>query len=162
MVIIRELTYVNLNEVSKILGAMRIENINIFSIDSLSKLNTINSITSDNGSKVTYVEMTPELFLKYLNLENNNFLDYNMHTMYIVRGGNYIDIKNLFATINDHCVNIGRGGSQKAHVLSPLDFRLSCYLMAMFNFNHKLINSLNTFNHITKDRYLSWMDKAGK
>jgi hypothetical protein len=52
------------------------------------------------------------------------------------------------------------GGGQKAHVLSPLDFRLSSYLMAMFNFNFKFINYLNTFNEISKDKYLSWKDKS--
>jgi hypothetical protein len=39
----------------------------------------------------------------------------------------------MFASINNCCVNVGRGGSQKAHMISPIDFRLSCYLMAMFN-----------------------------
>lgn len=47
----------------------------------------------------------------------------------------------------------------KAHALSPLDFRLSCYLMAMFNFDYNLISSLNSFNIMSKDRYLSYMDK---
>jgi hypothetical protein len=47
----------------------------------------------------------------------------------------------------------------KAHALSPLDLRLSSYLMAMFNFDYKLISSLNSFNLMSKDRYLSYMDK---
>lgn len=32
--------------------------------------------------------------------------------------------------------------------------------MAMFNFDYNLINNLNTFNYITKDRYLSWLDRT--
>ena len=86
-------------------------------------------------------------------------MDYYKNSLFIVRGGNFIDIKNLFAVIENQTVNVGRGGSQKAHGLSPLDFRLSSYLMAMFNFNYKLISSLNSFNVMTKDRYLSYMDK---
>ena len=86
-------------------------------------------------------------------------MDFNKDSLFIVRGGNWIDIKNLFATINNQNVNVGRGGSQKAHALSPLDLRLSCYLMAMFNFDYKLISKLNSFNILTKDRYLSYMDK---
>ena len=144
-----------MNEVSKILQYMRIERMTIFSIDNGSKLNTINSVTTNNGSNVTYIEMKPEYFIKFLNQEGTNFIDYNMHSMYIIRGGNFIDIKNLFKMINDCHVNIGRGGPQKSHVLSPLDFRLSCYLMALFNFNNNLISSLNTFNDLSKDRYLS-------
>lgn len=31
--------------------------------------------------------------------------------------------------------------------------------MALFNFNNNLISSLNTFNDLSKDRYLSWLDK---
>jgi hypothetical protein len=70
-----------------------------------------------------------------------------------------MDIKNLFAKIQNRNVNVGRGGSQKAHALSPLDFRLSTYLMAMFKFDYNLISSLNSFNFMSKDRYLSYMDK---
>jgi hypothetical protein len=32
--------------------------------------------------------------------------------------------------------------------------------MAMFNFNYKVINNLNTFNYISKERYLSWKDNS--
>ena len=32
--------------------------------------------------------------------------------------------------------------------------------MAMFNFNYKLISYLNTFNVMSKDRYLSWKDRS--
>jgi hypothetical protein len=155
MVVIKELKHINMNEVSKILQLMRIERMTIFSIDNSSILNTINSVTTNNGSNVTYIEMKPEYFIRFLNQEGTNFSDYNMHSMYIIRGGNFINIKNLFKMINDCYVNIGRGGPQKAHVLSPLDFRLSCYLMALFNFNNNLISSLNTFNDLSKDRYLS-------
>ena len=55
-------------------------------------------------------------------------------------------------------VNVGRGGSQKAHALSPLDIRLTTYVMAMFNFDYNLISSLNSFNTMGKDRYLSYID----
>ncbi len=139
---------------------MRIEKLNIFSIDSKLDAKIINFVNANKGSKVKYVEMNPETFIEFLNLENNNFLSYNKDSMYIIRNGDYIDIKNLFAIINDCRVNLCRGGSQKAHVLSPLDFRLSCYLMAMFNFNYELISNLNTFNDLSKDRYLSWWDKS--
>jgi hypothetical protein len=58
-------------------------------------------------------------FVDFLNVKSNNFMDYNKDSLYILRGGNFLDIKNLFAAIGDDCVNIGRGGSQKAHMLSP-------------------------------------------
>lgn len=71
--------------------------------------------------------------------------------MYILRNGNFLDIKNLFANSNYF---IGRGRGQKLHLISPLEFRLNCYLLAMYNFDFKLINELNMFYRITKDRYL--------
>jgi capsule polysaccharide export protein KpsE/RkpR len=34
--------------------------------------------------------------------------------------------------------------------------------MAMFNFDYNLIQNLNTFNYINKERYLSWKDNTLK
>ncbi len=159
IVIIKESNSINLDELSKRLGYMKIEKLNIFSINSQLETRTINIVSANKGSRVKYVEMNSEIFVEFLNFENNNFLSYNKDSLYIVRYGDYIDIKNLFTIINDCHANLCRGGSQKAHVLSPIDFKLSCYLMTMFNFNYKLISSLNTFNDLSKDRYLSYMEK---
>ena len=103
--------------------------------------------------------MNAEDYVAYLNNPLCNFLEHNKYTLYILKEGNYIDIKNIFGKINGFDTNIGRGGSQKSHMLSSLDFRLSCYLMAMFGFNYKYISSLNTFNYISKERYLPYIDK---
>lgn len=52
-------------------------------------------------------------------------------------------------------MDLGRGGSQKSHIISPLDIRLSAYLMALYNFNYKTtFISINTINILPKDRYL--------
>lgn len=79
--------------------------------------------------------------------------------MYILRNGGFIDVKKLFVNINGYQVNVGRGGAQKTHILSPLDFRLSSYLLAMFNCNYGKVAYLNAFNDLDKDRYLSYMEK---
>lgn len=162
--IVRDLKFISLNDLNIILEHMRIEKLNIFSIGNglHKKLNTINFISTDDGtnkgSKINFIEMTEEHFITFLNEDNKNFLEYNKYSLYIIRNGNFLDIKKLFARINGFDVNLGRGGPQKAHLLSPLDFRLSAYLMAMFNFDYKLISYLNTFNDISKDRYLSYLD----
>ena len=160
MIVIKELKYVNLDNFSTMLGCMGIKELNIFSIHNNSNLPPYNHVSSNKGCKMDYMEVKLDSFIKFLNQEHKNFWDYNKQNLYIIRGGNYIDIKNIFTSINNHQVNLGRGGSQKSHMLSPLDFRLSCYMMAMSNFNFDLINSLNTFNYISKDRYLSWTDKS--
>ena len=159
MVIIKEQKDINLNDLSLILGSMGIENLNIFSIHANTDIKTT-VVFSNKHSNVKYTEIYKDSFVELLNFKKFNFMDYYKNSLFIVRGGNFIDIKNLFAVIENQTVNIGRGGSQKAHALSPLDFRLSSYLMAMFNFDYNLISSLNSFNIMTKDRYLTYMDKS--
>lgn len=160
MIVIKEQKYLSLDNLSKRLSFMGIEKLNIFSIVNKSDLPTYNFVSTNKGCLVKYVEARSDIFIKFINQENNNFFDYNNHSLFILRGGGYIDIKNIFNTVNNQEVNLGRGGSQKAHMLSPLDFRLACYMMAMSGFNSKLINNLNTFNSLSKERYLSWTDKS--
>jgi hypothetical protein len=162
IVVLKELSEVNLNDVSKLLGIMNVDTLNIFSINHNLASNVLNYTMADNGSYVTYTEVNIENFVMYLNSESNKFYTNNKYNLYILRGGCFLDIKNLFSSINNCQVNIGRGGSQKAHVLSPLDLRLSSYLLAMFNFDYKLISYLNIFNTLDKTRYLSYLDKSFK
>ena len=155
MVIIKESKYINIDDLSLILGRMGIERLNIFSININTKTTVV---SSEEHCSVKYVEINPKNFVELLNHENCKFTELSKDSLFIARKGNWLDIKNLFALIQDRNVNIGRGGSQKAHALSPLDFRLSIYLMAMFNFDYNLISSLNSFNIMTKDRYLTYID----
>ena len=161
IVIIKELYHINLDELSKMLAVIGIEKLYIFSIDNKLDSKIMNVTTSDKYSIVKYTELNSANFIELLNF-NGKFLEYNKDSLYILRDGNFLDIKNLFSTINNGQVNVGRGGGQKAHMLSPLDLRLTSYLMAMFNFNYNLVNNLNTFNYIDKDRYLSYTDKSCK
>lgn len=143
---------------SKVLAAMHIKELNIFSIDdSIEKMKVIRR---NNGSPISYTEMTRENLLTLLNSDKTDFSEYNKYSLYILRGGGFLDIKNLFANINGHEMNVGRGGSQKAHFLSPLDLRLSSYVIAMFNCNYGWISKVNAFNSLEKDRYLSYLDKT--
>jgi hypothetical protein len=160
MVVINELSYINLDELSKILAAMHLKELNIFSIDD--NILEMKVIRRDNGSLISYTEMTREHLVTLLNNDKLNFLDYNRYSLYILRNGGFLDIKNLFTLVNGYETNVGRGGSQKAHILSPLDFRLSSYIMAMFNFNYGLISKVNAFNSLDKHRYLSYLDRTSK
>jgi hypothetical protein len=159
-IVINELNYINLDILSKVLAAMHIKELNIFSIND--KVEKMNVTRRDNGSLITYTEMKRLDLITLLNNEKINFRDYNKYSLYILRAGGFLDIKNLFAKINGHEMNLGRGGSQKAHFLSPLDMRLSAYVMAMFNCNYAWINKVNAFNSLEKDRYLSYLDRTSK
>jgi len=159
MVIINESILINLDDLSQILGSMGIETLNIFSIYGNVDTETTTVFSNNKDSNVKYIVINYDNFVELLNHENCNFMEFNKDCLFIARGGNWLDIKNLFARIQNRNVNVGRGGSQKAHALSPLDFRLSSYLMAMFKFDYKFISYLNSFNVMSKDRYLSYMDK---
>jgi hypothetical protein len=157
MFIVRESNSINLNDLNKALGCMGVDKLFIFVINNGIDSDVFCRIESKENPNVIYYEMNSVNFINFLNSNENNrnFLDYNKHSVFIIRNSNFICIKNLFSRIHNCNVNIGRGGSQMSHGLSPLDLRLTSYIMAMFNFDFKLISYLNTFNSMTKDRYLS-------
>jgi len=162
MVFIKEKKFINLDTLSKILITMGINELYIFSIDE--ELKNSRMIKRDNGCLIRYIEILPNDFAAILNWnkEKGDFRTYNKSSLYIIRDGSFLDIKNLFTNINGCKVNVGTGRSQKAHVLSPLDLRLSSYLLAMANFNYKLLSYLNDFNELEKERYLSYTDNSNK
>ena len=150
---IKELTYINLDSLSEGLSLVSIDKINIIDIKK-HPVNTVNIAKVDLGCSVNYLEIHPLAFTKLM-LNDGDFLEKNKYTLYLLRDANFYILKALFSKINDCDVNICKGNSQKSHLLSPLDLRLSSYIMALFNFNYKKISYLNKFNDISKDKYLS-------
>jgi len=121
MIIIKELKYVDLDSFTKLLGVMKIEELNIFSVNS--KFNDkIRLITNNINPGIKYIEINWKSFVLFINHENTNFLNYNKDSLYIVRGGNYIDIKNLFAKVNNEEVNLGRWRKPKSPHAKPFRF----------------------------------------
>jgi hypothetical protein len=88
------------------------------------------------------------------NPDNTNFWEYNRHTLYMLKNGNYLDLKEMFIKIQEDHVRLARGSNQKSHVVSPIDLRLSCYLMLLFNLNFSKLWKENSFHLIDKSRYL--------
>jgi hypothetical protein len=150
---------INLLELSNKLNAMNMNKLHIFSIN---KINKNSFITISKDPELNYIEVGIENFIEILKDPNkffgHNFLEINKNALFIFRDCNYIDIKNIFAKIEEHEVNIGRAFNQKSHIMSPLEFRLSFYLLAIYNFNYNLISSINSFNNINKNRYLLFTD----
>jgi len=159
MIVLKDNCTVDLDALSEALYCIGFDKLHIFSIRNDDDKGDI-SITSDKGCYIVYLNLTRTSFANFLNTQDSGFLDYNPDSLYILRNGNYLDIKNIFASIHNVDANVGRGGSQKAHVLSPLDLRLSCYMLSMFGY--KSLKDLNAFNYITKHRYLCYTDKTGK
>nr|YP_009262117.1 hypothetical protein [Chrysoporthe deuterocubensis]AMX22192.1 hypothetical protein [Chrysoporthe deuterocubensis] len=152
---VNEETEINLSNVERNVELLNINKFILFLIDGNSEMCLLNS------------DKTPFYFRKLnigefdilLKNQRDQFLNYNKNSLFILRSSNYIEIKKLFSGIEGFQTSVGRGGSQKSHVLSPLEFRLSTYLMAMFNFNSTYINSLNAFNYLGKERYLLYFEK---
>jgi hypothetical protein len=145
---------VDLFDLSKKLSLIKMDLLNIFSIN-FSESNDINCIKIQSPSIINYIEIGNVSLYKYLNNINTlEFKELNKNSLYILRYGDYGDLKRLFTGINNCAVNIARGSSQKSHVISSLEIRFSYYLMAISNFNYKYTSYLNTFDSITKDKYL--------
>jgi hypothetical protein len=159
MVVLSDECHTNLEDLSRMLNCINIDTLHIYSIHSQGLKDNVDIKRIESPMKVNYIDLGVESFIRLLNSPNTDFLDYNKNSLYVLRKGNYIDVKNVLTKIQGYEVSVGRGGSQKAHMVSPLDFRLSCYLMAMFNLDFKLINKLNTFNFIDKSRYLPYIDR---
>ena len=118
MLTIKELTYVNLDVLSRLLGAFGIEKLNVFSIDNRCQPNKINDIKSNKGAKVHFIEMDCDQFIKFINFDGG-FLEYNRNSLYILRGGNFLDIKKLFSMVSGYQVNIGRWRGSKSSYVKP-------------------------------------------
>lgn len=87
--------------------------------------------------------------------QSSLFYGWNPNSLYILRDGTYKDMKYILSLVG---IDLRRGASQKSQVLSPLDFRLSSYLMAMYNVNYKVISSSNVLNKLLKKNYLPNME----
>lgn len=105
--------------------------------------------------KVIYMEIGIKFFMeRMLDNPEHDFWVYNKDTLYILRDGDYSDLKDLFTVVQAEKVNVVRGSSQKSHIVSPIDLRLSCYLMILYNMDYSKVASSNSFNILTKNRYL--------
>nr|YP_009262053.1 hypothetical protein [Chrysoporthe austroafricana]AMX22128.1 hypothetical protein [Chrysoporthe austroafricana] len=152
---INEITQIDLNDIERNVELFNINKFILFLIDGDSEMCLLNS----DRNRFFFRKLDVKSFDILLNNLRDQFLKYNKNSLFILRSSNYIHVKKLFTGIEGFQTNVGRGGSQKSHILSPLDFRLSAYLMAMFNFNYTYINNLNAFNYLGKERYLLYFDK---
>jgi hypothetical protein len=154
----------NLLELSRNLRYMNINTLFIFSIHkSVTKTTEVFEL-EENNFALYYIEISTINFAHHLKNDTpnpilGNFKKYNSKSLYIFRDSNYIDIKNIFKNIEGNETNLGRGGIQKAHMVSPLEYRMFSYLMAISNMDYNIFYSLNMFDFIEKERYLLYPPK---
>lgn len=143
-----------------VLKGMSIDLLNIFSINLTNKFDYYTFII-DEWSTVRYIEIGVISFIELMTKQSELFFRWNPYSLYILRDGNYRDMKYILSQVGKG-INLGRGGSQKSQVLSPLDLRLSSYLMAMYNSNYKEVSSSNMFNKLFKREYLPYLEVRKK
>lgn len=68
-------------------------------------------------------------------------------------------MKFILAQVGEYGLHLTKGGDQKAHVYSPLEFRLASYLMAMSGNQYPEIVDQNMFYCLPKDKYLPFYRK---
>lgn len=154
MTILNNSVECDLWKITNLSNDMNMDSFNIFSIV-MSDTFECRVTEVEESSNVKYVEMGIKYFMEnYLDNPNIDFWKYNKNSLYILRGGDYYDVKEMFTMIHDTKVRIVRGSSQKSHMVSPIDFRLSSYLLILCNMNFKKFNAENSFNIVNKNRYL--------
>lgn len=159
--ILKEDVEINLSHLSKALNSVGINHLNIFYIIG-NDVGYIEKIRVVKPSNINFIKISIPEYIKFLSDPEEKFLDYNKESLYIIKNSNYRDVKLLFDKISTHNIDVGRGASQKSHIISPLEFRMSCYLMCMFNFNYNKVCYLNSFNTLDKSRYLPYLNKRNK
>jgi hypothetical protein len=139
-------------KINNLVNSLNMDSLYIFS---LIKSDTFEYKINDENTNVKYTEVGSKYFKRNLKHNDNvDFWEYNKNSLYILRNGDFSDIRRMFKRINNTKVQLVRGSSQKSHMVSPIDFRLSLYLTILCNMDFKYFRTNNSFNKIDKKRYL--------
>jgi len=143
---------VDLWNTSAHLNTLNIEKLNIFSIEP--KLNV--QITVSDFDNIKLIEIGFDDFMdQYMDtLDSDKLWKENSYSLYILRDSNFSDLYEMFKTFSTSKKLI-KGNSQKRHFLSPTDFRMSCYMLLLFNLNFNHFEKENDFRIIKKSVYVS-------
>jgi len=140
------------------LGTLHIKNLNLFYISD--REGGIDTTTFDNNCRLIYIDIPKKAYLNFLATKGDKaFVTYNPKSLYILDNADHSDIKRMITSIDGFNVDIVRGSSQKSHILSPLEMRLSFYISAMFNCDYNKISHINSFNVLDKSRYLPGINR---
>lgn len=158
---LKEDIYICLLDLAKLLWSFNIKTLNIFFISAENREYYVKRIIKDNCCKLTYINIHENEYLNLLAVKNGDreFAHYNPHSLYILDNGSFKDIKRMINTVEELNVDIVRGSSQKSHVLSPLELRLSFYICAIFKGNYSEAFNTNSFNKLEKWKYLPGFNK---
>lgn len=155
LVVIKKYIGNDLETISKLASMMNIEQFYIFSIFPDKDLEyQIQEV--ELPSKVNHITIGLNFFMENIlgGEQDEAFWNLNKSSLYILKDGNYSDLRRIFTSVKGIKTSLVRGSSQKAHLVSPIEFRLSTYLMILSNMDFKKVTRQNAFQNIKKDRYL--------
>nr|QWS06187.1 hypothetical protein [Clonostachys rogersoniana] len=155
LVVIKKYIGNDLESISKLASMMNIDQLYIFSIFPDPNLEySIEEVESP--SKISHISIGLDYFMETVlgGEQPENFWNLNKSSLYILKDGNYSDLKRIFTSVKGLKTTLVKGSSQKSHLVSPIEFRLSTYLMILSNMDFKKVTRQNAFQAIKKDRYL--------
>jgi hypothetical protein len=156
---------INLYEFYKNLNILSIDTLYIFSVN-VDEFDGEGCFKINKNPDFYYIEISLKTFKRLLEdpfeAFGKTFAELNRDSLFIFRDSNYISIKYQITKIEGIEVNLGRGGGQKSHLISPLELRINSYLLAMFNFRYDTISKLNAFDYLNRARYLPFISKSKK
>lgn len=98
-------------------------------------------------------------FIEILENYDNNFTDFNKHSLYIFNNSDFLNIKRVFSKNGTYNINISKEGGQRAHIVSPLEIRLFSYLLAIFNCQVNVLYNKIAFNKFDNNKYIPFYGK---
>ena len=71
---------------------------------------------------------------------------------------------NIVASMKEssNAISVSRGSNNKRHLSSKIDTRLISYMLAIFNLDMHMLNTLNAFDIVEKEVILPFMDYFNK
>jgi hypothetical protein len=161
----KENYHINIFELANLLAVLNLRRLNILKIRDNDENKCIYNFLLNEPCKINYLDLNLDAFLKLLAFPSegpSNFLKYNKHSVYILKNMNFSDLKRVLTNVEGCNVDIVKGLSQKTHILSSMECRLSLYITAILNCNYSKIASLNAFNVLSKTRYIPGINRRVK
>lgn len=107
----------------------------------------------------TYLKFNLSVFQEFISRDDIN--EHLHNTLFITDN---IPWSTIVYTIKEskYEVSVSGGSNNKRHLISKLNTRLLCYLLAIFQFNYHQLNFLNGFDTINKGVILPFIDYSNK
>lgn len=100
-------------------------------------------------------------YIPMINSDSFNFDEMNKYCLYIFVDMSWFELAVMFKSANVDVI-ISGGSTSKRHLISPLQLRLSSYIIALFDMDSIEANNYNNFRNISKERYLPFVDFSNK